>query len=97
MADELEVKLTTETFAEAGGKDRFSDLDIVTPIRAEAPGLEKGRPAAVDAVNESMRKKAKEMGCSHVFKVEYHFEYNGHHTDRNFFCSAIGTGYSPNV
>ena len=89
------VKITNQSFQEAGGLEVFSDLEMVDIISAEASITGCREPVAKSA-NEELIKEAKKNEMSHVFRVKYtwgkdcsrHPSYGTYHT-----CFAIGTGY----
>jgi len=89
------VRLTTQSFAEAGGLNVYPDLEMRTVIAA-AGGSSwevKGEAAAVADANKNLSETAKQEGFSHVFGIKYKLSYYGYPDSNRFKCYAEGTGY----
>ena len=91
---ELKVKLSNQSFVEAGGKAVYPDLEIAGVVFGK---LDKGENSGhlwnFDRVNKKLDLQAASMDATHVFGVEYLFrpdEFRG----ENLYC-AIGTAYKP--
>ena len=69
MADKPEVKLTNQTFTEAGGVQAHPDLEMITLVsyeqHASAPGYEEGE------ITEGFKNNVQMEGGTYAFKVEY--------------------------
>lgn len=96
MSERLDVKLMTQSFVESGGQEVFPDLDgIGTVAIGLADGMMTTHVANKREIDEELRRQAKELGGSHVFKVEYDFKENA--LGRLSVYKATGTVYGPKV
>lgn len=96
MSEDLEIKvvMTNQSFAEAGGKEVFPDLEIAGTVVGK---LDKGESSGhfwnVDRVNKQLDSCASVLGATHIFKVDYLFRPDEH--DGEELYGAIGTAYKP--
>ncbi|MBI2628950.1 hypothetical protein HYW74_02615 [Candidatus Pacearchaeota archaeon] len=88
----LEVKLTTQSFRDAGGLETFPMLEMAGIIIA---GINRGEGKinAMRRVNEALKSEAEGQKCMYVFGVEYTFEGEDHPDYNRWNCIAKGTGY----
>ncbi len=89
------VKLTTESFRDAGGSKEYPNLEIGEPILASGFGIvtKDNKEAAFKEANLELTERAKTKGYSHVFNIKYQYDFMG--ASSNIECSATGTGYKP--
>jgi len=92
MADKLEVVLSADSFDDAGGSKKFSNLRVGDSVNAEVNSPRKGQAAAVVAANEALAEAARKSGYTHVFGIEYNLDGDD---DCNFTSSPSGVGYGP--
>lgn len=97
MSQEKFVKITNQSFRDAGGLEVFPDLEIQEIIFTEGTGHcdEQGHVAASRKANENLTSKAIQLGYTHIFKATYEFKTYGHPNNDNFTCYVMGTGYAP--
>ncbi|MCK5655768.1 MAG: hypothetical protein KAI03_05720 [Candidatus Aureabacteria bacterium] len=88
------VKLTNQCFRCAGGRGAFSNLEMTEMIFISERGeYNKGKRDAFLKANSMMSERANELGCSHVFEMQYTFIVDGLPTGNTYSCEVIGTGY----
>ncbi|MBT4446674.1 hypothetical protein HOA92_02295 [archaeon] len=94
MTEKLEVKLSNQSFVEAGGRDIFSNLEIAGTVLAKFDAGEcSGKHWNRQRVDQELDRQARNLNATYVFKVEYLFrddERNG----ENLY-GAVGTAYKP--
>jgi len=59
VKENIEVKLTNQSFQEAGGKESFPNLELGGIVAAEAIGFDGGKDNAMDAANKELIRIAK--------------------------------------
>jgi|WetSurMetagenome_2_1015567.scaffolds.fasta_scaffold440156_1 hypothetical protein len=89
------VKLTNQSFAEAGGKKAFPNLVMDAPVLGYGEG---GEERVLENANRSLKEASIEHGYTHVFGIHYEvsaIEERSCSLGKWFECKAIGTGYKP--
>ncbi|MFA6022841.1 MAG: hypothetical protein WC781_02015 [Candidatus Pacearchaeota archaeon] len=99
MVKKLEVKITTQSFSEAGGLEVFPDLEMYGILIKEYREFNEGRKreGAILSANELLKKEIIKLGITHIFGIKYELTHARHfHIDYDAYdCLAIGTGYKP--
>ncbi len=91
---EIKVKLSNQSFVEAGGKDVYPDLEVAGIVFAKLnAGEHSGKDYDTARVNKRLDTQAINLGATYVFKVEYLFRPD-QHDGEHLYC-AIGTAYRP--
>ncbi len=94
MVEKLEVKLSNQSFVEAGGRDVFPNLEIAGTVLAKLDaGENSGKHWNRERVNQELDYQAKNLSATHVFKVEYLFRPDKHNGEDLY--GAVGTAYKP--
>lgn len=89
------VRLSYQSFKDAGGLESFPDLQIIGPVFADS-SVTGSRERTVKSANENLIEKAREEEMTHIFGITYkwskdrskHANYGTYHD-----CFAMGTGY----
>lgn len=90
----FKVRLTNQSFREAGGKESFPNLELGDILTVDEVGKEQGGIlSAIEAANEELKKVAASRGYVQVFNVEYSIDISGHESHNAYQCRATGTGY----
>ncbi|NQV18653.1 MAG: hypothetical protein HQ534_08945 [Armatimonadetes bacterium] len=85
------IRLTNQTFMEAGGNEVYPDLEMVGIVASEEINRrESSYDIVMDDLNSSLKRNANNKGCSYIFNIKYEHIEKGHST-------AIGTGYKPKL
>lgn len=87
MAVEIDVRLTTQSFRQAGGRELFPNLKMGSDVLAHGEGVLK--TDALKLAYFNIEKKAKDRGYTHVFGMRHEFQQY----ESVVGCDAIGTGY----
>jgi hypothetical protein len=91
MGNFLDVKLTNQSFRDAGGREVFPDLEIDAPLRVVTNGDDDEE--IWEYANDRLRQEAQKKGDTCVFGINYELKRSSPLWD--FECTAIGTGYKP--
>ena len=94
MGKKLEVKLTNQSFSDAGGLEVFPELemgDIVVVLEKRIEGY----TPAIESTYEKLKEKTKDQGFTHIFGVshECNLDPDVHPGYNKYQCEAKGTGY----
>ncbi len=98
MTEKDLVAITTQSFAEAGGVSLFPHLEMDQTIIATTNEDRMPNGVLFQKVNDDLVKKARELGYTHLFGVQYEF---GEHQPCKTYkyggqdLRAIATGYKP--
>jgi len=92
VKEELKTKITTQTFAEAGGVEAFPDLDIGGMVTSNLDGTFH-RSHAMRRLNNHLDRIANHEGYTHIFGVVY--ERDDSEPTGPYIHIATGTGYKP--
>lgn len=100
MTEKDLVVITTQTFAEAGGVSMFPHLEMGQTIIATTDEDRMRNAVLFQKVNDDLVKKARELGYTHLFAVQY--EFGEHQPCKTYKLGgqdlrAIGTGYKSKV
>lgn len=97
----VEVRLFKQTLAEASicrGSPCFSldlpRLDLIGMVFAAESSDVKSLPYAIDAINEKLAEKARAIGATHIFGVEYQIATLGDSRER-VQALVYGDAYKP--
>jgi len=88
---EIKLKLSNQSFVEAGGKDVYPDLEIVGVVHAILTQGENCPPWNFRRINKRLDICAEEMFGTHVFGIKYLLRPDG--SVGEVFYGAIGTVY----
>lgn len=95
-SETLDVKLTTQSFREAGGREMFPNLEIGGIVAGQL--LESYAYAyAVLKLNDILIQSARRKEYSHIFDIKYFTDQQlaQHSSNSSAVHTAIGTGYRP--
>jgi len=93
MTENLDVKLLTQNFSEAGGLEVFSDLEPVKPVCVKLGGKYKKTSSGIDyesridKLNKLLIEYSQKDNINFIFKIRY---FNNENDDP---IEAIGDGY----
>ena len=94
MSEELEVIITTQTFAEAGGTEAFPNLQMKGIVIGDVKH-QGDLSYLMGVLNFKLDDQAKANGYTHIFGVKYQFQDVKRPTSECVEHLAIGTGYGP--